>query len=557
MSDDGQRNWHIKVFDTTLRDGQQCPGAGMSFEKNIEYAQLAAKLKVDVLEAGFPSASALDFEIVHTIAKDIGAHAGAPIIAGLCQLREEQIIKTIEALKPAVPFGKARMHTYVAVDPALMPVSLGQKANDKSGIVADLYRLVKIACNEGLEVEFSPEGYSRMGDNFDFVTELIRAAIAGGASVINCPDTIGGSSIYEGDEYFVHKMSRHAEIMKQEFAGRDITWSVHCHNDFGLAVQNTCNAVFQGPARQIEGCINGIGERAGNAALEQCIMVIEHFGRRKNGGNAQAPFFTTVEAEHLQTISDFVSEHMLPRQPHSPVCGENAAKHSSGGHTNAVLKEPMSYQPFDPREIGKDISFLFGPLSGGNHAQSIIVGAGYVCAESEKSVIAQYIKDYYKTRRKGITDKELMDAYFKYRSPIAIEQIDYSRNKGRSEVTAHGDFFGHRGEVHESHDGKDSALAALKKAIEKHFGPFEILSHRSYSDVHGINANSVSEISIACGDGRAYLGSGLDQDIEISAMKALIDAVNRAYVEQNFSLKRSVKSYVAVQSGGERLVATE
>ncbi len=305
-----------------------------------------------------------------------------------------------------------------------MPLSLGERADDHKGLIKDLHRLIKMAVDDGFEVEFSPEGYSRMDHHFDFVLELFRAAVEAGVSVINCPDTIGGAFSLEGEDYFVHKMNRHAEIIKREFPSKQITWSTHCHNDFGLAVQNTCNAVFLGPARQIEGCINGIGERAGNAALEQCIMIIDKFGQtvadqnNKNNGKRKGKsghFYTTIDKEHLQAISDFVAAHMLPRQPHSPVCGENAAKHSSGGHTNAVLKDPLAYQPFDPRGIGKDITFLFGPMSGSNHAKSIIESFGYICEDHEKTEIAQYIKEQYSHRRKGITDKELIDAYIKYR----------------------------------------------------------------------------------------------------------------------------------------------
>lgn len=421
-------DWHIKVFDTTLRDGEQCPGAGISFEHNIEYAHLAAKLKVDILEAGFPSASKVDFAIVQTIAKDLGTQDNMPVIAGLCQLREEQVIKTMEALRPAVAYKKARVHIYLPVDPALMPLSLGERAHDHKGLINDLHRLIKIAVDDGFEVEFSPEGYSRMAHHFDFVSNLFRAAVEAGVSVINCPDTIGGAFSLEGEDYFVNKMNRHAELMRNEYPDKHITWSVHCHNDFGLAVQNTCNAVFLGPARQIEGCINGIGERAGNAALEQCIMLIDKFGqtvadqnikKNKRSKEKGKQFYTTIAKEHLQEVSDFVAAHMLPRQPHSPVCGENAAKHSSGGHTNAVLKDPLAYQPFDPRSVGKDISFLFGPMSGSNHAQSIIEGYGYICEDTEKTRIAQYIKEQYSHRRKGITNEELIEAYLKYRKEEA------------------------------------------------------------------------------------------------------------------------------------------
>ena len=138
--------------------------------------------------------------------------------------------------------------------------------------------MVKLAADVGLTVEFSPEGYSNMGDTFDFVSDVIRAALTNGATVINCPDTIGGACEWQGERYIVNTMQRHADLFAQEFPDKEIIWSIHCHNDFGLALTNTVNAVFKGPARQIEGCINGVGERAGNTSLEQCILYIKQFG---------------------------------------------------------------------------------------------------------------------------------------------------------------------------------------------------------------------------------------------------------------------------------------
>lgn len=527
----GQQGQRVRIFDTTLRDGQQCPGAGMTFEQNLEYLRLASNLRVDILEAGFPAASNLDFEIVKTICEEACKLDYQPTIAALCQLREEQIVKTIEALKPAVAIGKARLHTYVPVDPELMPASLG-KSNDQKKIVADLFEFVSLAVAAGLEVQFSPEGYSRMNDNFDFVTELFRAAVSAGATVMNCPDTIGGACSIQGPDYFVEKMNEHAAIIAREFPNKEVIWSVHCHNDFGLAVANSMNAVFKGPARQIEGCINGIGERAGNASLEQCIMLIKHFGETARSEN---PFYTNICTESIQEISDFVGANMLPRQPHWPVSGDNAAKHSSGGHTNAILKNPLAYQPYDPKEIGKEISFLFGPLSGGNHAKSIIEAAGYVCEDAEKAEVAQFIKDQYSERRKGITDSELMQAYFDYRKPIRVERIDYSRSAAQSSVQISGRFFDATGDFEETHVGKDSALAAMKNMISQKFGEFKILNHRSQSDAEGIDAVSISEIIIECHDGKQFIGKGRDQDIELSAIHALIEAVNRAYIDRHFA----------------------
>lgn len=521
---------HIKIFDTTLRDGQQCPGAGMTFEQNLEYAKLACDLRVDILEAGFPSASALDFEIVNTIAREFGCSPQSPIITGLCQLRREQIERTIESLMPAIRHGKARLHTYVPVDAELMAASLGDRAQNKANIVRNTFEFIRMAVEAGCEVQFSPEGYSRVGTNFDFTTDLIRAAVEAGATIINCPDTIGGASRLEGESYFVNNMKKHAAIIAVEFPGREVTWSVHCHNDFGLAVENTMNAVFDGPATQIEGCINGIGERAGNASLEQCIMIVKHFGERSEAQRC----FTQADTSKIQQISDFVSQHMLPRQPHWPVCGHNAAKHSSGGHTNAILKNPMAYQPFDPKEIGKQISFVFGPLSGGNHAKAIIEEHGFVCADSDKAQIAQFIKDRFKQRRKGVTDAELMAAYFEFRQPLCIQRIDYSRSGDRSTVHFYGRYVDEDIEVNQDYCGKDSALAALKAAMETYFGSFEIVSHRSHSEGAGTTAHSRSFITIVTDSNQHFEGTGLDQDIEISAMKAMIDALNRSYIEKHF-----------------------
>ena len=200
---------------------------------------------------------------------------------------------------------------------------------------------------------------------------------------------------------------------------------------------------------------------------------------------------------------------MLPRQPHWPVSGQNAAKHSSGGHTNAILKNPMAYQPFDPQQTGKAISFVFGPLSGGNHAKSIIESNGYICGNNEKAQIAQFIKDQFKQRRKGVTDEELITAYFAFRSPFSVERVDYSKSGDRSTVRLFGAFEGSAIEVAQVYCGKDSALAALKAGIERYFGPFEITSHRSHSEGAGTTAHSRSCLTIVNNKGDYFEGSGL------------------------------------------------
>ena len=517
----------VKIFDTTLRDGQQCPGAGMSFKDNITYAHMASDLGVDVLEAGFPSASKLDFEIVNTIAKELTEKKSNTTIAGLCQLREAQIDITIDALSPAIPTKKARVHTYLPVDPELLQASLGSKSEDKDSLTKEVFRLVKKAVDAGCEVEFSPEGYSRVGSNFDWCTEVIFAAIEAGATTINCPDTIGGAHWTQGEEYYVEKMNKHAALVAEKFPNKEIIWSCHNHNDFGTAVENSINAVLKGPVRQIECTINGIGERAGNASMEQCVMILKHYGQSHG-------VKTNIHTEKLQEVSDFIADKMLPRQPHFPVTGDNSAKHTSGGHTNAILKNPLAYQPFDPKEVGNTISFVFGPLSGGNHSQSIIQEKGYICEDSEKAKIAQFIKDMYADRRKGITDVELIEAYIAYRSPMKITNFDYSKSVGKAGVHLDGEFFGNTGTTENFVEGKDSALTALKKLIDSQIPGLSLQHYSSKADSETVHAQSIATIILRDEEGNTFEGNGRDEDIEISALKAMVDAANRVFVEKNF-----------------------
>ena len=522
----------IFILDTTLRDGQQSPGAGMSFDDNLAYAELADKLRIDILEAGFPSASNTDFAIVNQISQNMTAKNSPMMISGLCQLREDQVIRTMESLAPSLTIKRARIHIYVPVDPELMTASLGKLAEDKPLIIATTHRLIKLMTDKGYEVEFSPEGYSRQQDNFDFVSELIRQAISAGATIINCPDTIGGASRFQGADYFVNKIARHKAMMEQEFPEKNIIWSMHCHNDFGTALDNTMEAVFGGVARQIEGCINGVGERAGNVALEQCIMLIRQFGKQFNPSE---PIHTNIDVTYLKQASDFIANRMLPRQPHSPIVGKNSAAHTSGGHINAILKNPLAYQPFDPRDIGSEISFVFGPLSGSNHAQQIIAKFGFKCADGEKVGITQAIKDYYADRRKGVTDDELLVAYKYHRSPIKLSDLSYAKGSGgNTKVTLIGDFFSDKDLVIE-YKGRGSALSALNATVNKYLPNVTVIDYHSHSKGNTVEALCCSTIIVDFG-GTHYTGYAEDEDIEIAALKAFIDGVNNAYIEANFKI---------------------
>jgi 2-isopropylmalate synthase len=528
----------VYIFDTTLRDGQQSPGAGMSFEDNLQYAEYAHELNIDVLEAGFPAASEHDFNIVHRIAKNLSLQKSHMTIAALCQLREPQVITTMTALQPSLADGKARLHTYVPVDPNLMQASLGSLAEDYAGIVARVYRLVNLAVTSGFEVEFSAEGYSRMQHNFDFTTEVIQAAVTGGARIINCPDTIGGASRWQAEDYFVVNMQRHAQIIAKEFPEANITWSAHCHNDLGLALDNSMTAVFSGPALQIEGCMNGVGERAGNVALEQCILIIDQFGKHVH---TEYDFYTDINLQKLGQASDFIAQRMLARQPHWPITGENAARHSSGGHTNALLKNPMAYQPFDPKRVGKQISLVFGPLSGSNHAKQILEKHGFNCPHEEKAMMVQVIKNRYQDRRKGITDAELVAAFKEYCAPIKAEKIAYTKqDQHRASLHIIGNFFSET-ELLVHCDGENSPLAALDKAVKRHLPHLEIIDYRSNAcGGSTVDAKCNSTVVVSLDGGENYIGKAVDADITIAAIKAYISAVNQAYVNSFYRINEEI-----------------
>lgn len=285
---------------------------------------------------------------------------------------------------------------------------------------------------------------------------------------------------------------------------------------------------FSGPARQIEGCINGVGERAGNVSLEQCILVIDQFGKT---AHPEYEFYTDINLVALAKSSDFIAQRMLARQPHWPITGDNAARHSSGGHTNAILKNPLAYQPFDPQRVGNNISFVFGPLSGSNHAKDILKQQGFHCPTEEKTSVAEAIKEKYKNRRKGITDEELVEGFKEYYAPIKIITMEYAKDTmNRAILHIKGKFFSEEEMIVQS-EGGNSALAAIDKAVKQYIPTIEIVDYRSNAcGGHTVNAECNSTIVVNIDNGEHYIGKAVDADIAISAIKAYINAVNQAYV---------------------------
>ncbi len=320
----------IVIFDTTLRDGEQCPGASMNLREKLEVARQLARLQVDVIEAGFPVISDGDFISVQSIAREIKG----PMIAGLARCVAKDIDAAGEAVKPA---GKrARIHVFLATSKIHREFKLG-KAQDE--ILRLAVEGVKRARSYVHNVEFSPEDGSRTEP--EFLVQVCKAVIAAGATTVNIPDTVGWAV---PDQFGALIGRLHQEV--PEFRSGKAVISVHCHNDLGLAVANSLAAVQNG-ARQVECTVNGIGERAGNAALEELVMAIK----------TRPDFFTGFELG-LNTREIVKSSRLVSRmssmvvQRNKAIVGENAFAHASGIHQDGVLKKRETYEIMDPEEVG-------------------------------------------------------------------------------------------------------------------------------------------------------------------------------------------------------------
>ena len=317
----------LYIFDTTLRDGEQSPGCSMNIGEKIRVAQALAALGVDVIEAGFPVASQGDFDAVHRIASEVNG----PRIAGLARTIEKDIERAAEAIRPAGERG--RIHTFIATSPIHMQAKLRMTPDE---VVERARSAIRLARSLVPEVEFSAEDAGRT--EMDFLCRIVEAAIAAGAGVINIPDTVGYMT---PDEFG----ARIRELIERVPNSDQAIFSVHCHNDLGLAVANSLAAVENG-ARQVECTINGLGERAGNASLEEIVMILRTRGDRYS-------IETGVDSTKIVPTSKLVSQITgMPIQPNKAIVGANAFAHESGIHQDGVLKHQKTYEIMTPESVG-------------------------------------------------------------------------------------------------------------------------------------------------------------------------------------------------------------
>lgn len=376
-------NEQVRIFDTTLRDGEQSPGCSMNLGEKVRLARKLEELGVDIIEAGFPIASDGDFAAV----KAVAVQCRSVTVAALCRTAEQDVSRAAEALSGAA---HPRIHTFVATS----DIHLEYKLKKSRAEVLDMTRsAVRLARNYAEEIEFSAEDATRSDVNY--LCDVLTVAVEEGATILNVPDTVGYT--------LPNEFTRLIRTVRERVVGerRDITISVHCHNDLGLAVANSLAAVEAG-ARQIECTINGIGERAGNASLEEIAMAMRVRGDR-------LPFETGLDTRELYPTSQLLSQIIgFGVQPNKAIVGRNAFAHEAGIHQHGVISNPLCYEIMTPESVGVPANELVLGKHSGRHALALrYEELGYALDATELNSVYHRFTQL-ADRKKRIYDQDLI-----------------------------------------------------------------------------------------------------------------------------------------------------
>jgi 2-isopropylmalate synthase len=498
----------VRIFDTTLRDGEQSPGAAMTHEEKLEVAALLDEMGIDIIEAGFPIASNGDFEAVRAISKLVKNAA----VCGLARAGFKDIDKAGEALKEA---RRPRIHTFISTSPVHMKHKLQMGPN---AVLDAVGASVTRARGFTDDVQWSAEDATRT--ERDFLCRCVELAIRSGATTINIPDTVGYST---PQEYFAL-----VAMLRESVPGADkVVFSTHCHNDLGLAVANSLAGVLAG-ARQVECTINGIGERAGNAALEEIVMALKV--RRDI-----MPFVTGVETTMLSRASKLVSNVTgFPVQYNKAIVGKNAFSHESGIHQDGMLKNVETYEIMRPEDVGvKETSLVLGKLSGRHAFRDKLSAMGYELANSAFEDAFRRFKDL-ADKKKHIFDEDIAalvdDSVLRGQDPIQVHALRIAAGK---DVTATAELsLIVDGEVRSGVATGDGPVDATFNAIRQLYPHSASLQLFQVSAVtEGTDAQAKVSVRLE-EEGRTVTGRGADTDTMVAAAYAYVNALNKLLVKR-------------------------
>ena len=500
---------HVRIFDTTLRDGEQAPGISLDAKEKLEIAEQLARLNIDVIEAGFPITSDGDFEAVRLIAETVGADPAAPTIAALARCAPADIERAAESIAPAA---HGRIHVFLSTSEIHRRVMLEASEDE---IVEQAVDGVRRALEHTDDVEFSPQDATRT--DLDFLRRVVDAAVEAGATTVNIPDTVGYAIPYDFGATIGELVQR---------VGDAATISVHCHNDLGLAVANSLEAVRNG-AQQVEVAVNGIGERAGNCSLEEVVMALatreDLLGRR-----------TQVHTPEIARASRLVSSLTgYPVQYNKAVVGRNAFAHESGIHQHGVLADRLTYEIMRPEDVGVEGStIVLGKHSGRRAFADQLTQMGYELGAEELQRAFDRFKEM-ADRKIEISDKDL-EAIIADEVGTGAERawelsglrvVGGTDDEPSAEVrltAADGT------ELVERADG-DGMVDAACKAIRQATGVIDavLISFKVDAVTGGLDALGDVTVQLEV-DGHRYTGRGVSTDVVEASARAYLDALNRS-----------------------------
>ncbi len=517
----------VVIFDTTLRDGEQSPGATMTHEEKLQVAELLDEMGVDIIEAGFPIASEGDFQAVHEIAK----RTKKATVCGLARAGHKDIDRCGEAIKPAQ---KGRIHTFISTSPVHMKWKLQMEPEKVYEMVVSS---VTRARNYTDDVEWSCEDGTRT--EHDFLCRCVEAAINAGATTINVPDTVGYTV---PEEYFALIKMLRDRVPNSDKA----RFSAHCHDDLGMAVANSLAGVQAG-IRQIECTINGIGERAGNAALEEVVMAMRV-------RNDVMPYWTNVDATMLTRASKLVSAvTSFPVQYNKAIVGRNAFAHESGIHQDGMLKHTQTYEIMVPETVGvKQTSLVMGKHSGRHAFVHKLEELGYKLADNQLEdafvrfkALADRKKQVYDEDIEALVDEEIAHAHDRIK---VLSMTVIAGTMGPQSATLSLDIEGKHVTTQSTGNGPIDAIFKAIRILVPHEATLEL--YQVHAVTEGTDAQA--EVSVRLSEnGRSVTAKGADPDTLVASAKAYLGALNKLMV------RRQRGRPEAMMVGGKRVHSTD